>query len=86
MRPVVGLEARPERAGGVVQSGLRSTDGDGETIGHFRERQADVVVEHENRALLDAQPPEGSIELVAVIDRLDLGRLRLETGKEADLR
>jgi hypothetical protein len=86
LRPVVGLEARPERAGGVVESGLHSPDGDGETIGHLGEGQADVVVEHENRPLLDGQPPEGSIELVAVIDRLDLGRLRLETGKEADLR
>src|SRR5687768_7271423 len=80
--PLVSLEAGSQRARGMVKSGLRSPERNSETIGHLGERQADVVAEHEHRALVDGQPPERSVELVAIVDGRDLTRLPLTGGGE----
>ena len=46
-----------------------------------------VVVKDENGALLERQPPEGPLELVAVIDGQDVGRLCLAVHRQhPDLR
>lgn len=55
-----------------MQSGLCSPEGDAEAVGHLRERQADVVMEHEHRPLFEGEPPEGSVDLVAVVNDGDL--------------
>jgi len=44
-------------------------------------------MEDEDRALLEGQPPEGALELVAVVDSEELARLgRLLDRKDADVR
>ncbi len=80
------LEAGPERVGGVMESGLGGPDGDTETVGNLGQGEADVVVEDEDGPLLDREPPEGPVELIAVVDGGDLARLPLTGhGQESDL-
>jgi len=69
--PGVGFEAGSKRRRGVVQSGLRGPDGDGKSIGHLDQREVEVVMEDENRPLLERESPEGALELVAVVDGQD---------------
>ena len=55
-----------------MQSGAGRPRRDAERVGDLDEGSSLVVVEHEDRALFDAQAPEGAVELVAVIDRDDV--------------
>ena len=40
------------------------------------------MVEHKNRPLLEGEPPEGPLELVAVVDGQDVGRLDLAAHRQ----
>ena len=51
---------------------LTVPSGIAEPLGHLGQGQAEVVMEDENRSLLDRQPPEGPLELVAVVDGQDV--------------
>ena len=66
-----------------MEAGLRRPARDAEAIRHLGQRQPDVVVEDEHGPLLEGQPPEGSLELVAIVDGQDLARLRVgpSTGR-----
>ena len=55
----------------MVEPGLRGPEWDAESIGHLGQRQPEVVMEDEDGALLEGQPPEGALELVAVVDGED---------------
>ncbi len=81
-RAGVRLEARPQRRRRVVQSGLRGPEWDVESVGHLVQGQIEVVMEDEDGALLERQPPEGALELVAVVDAQNLvGVVRPSTGR-----
>ena len=56
-----GLEA-------AVEPGLGGPDGDVEDVGRLRERQVEVEVQHDDRALVDGQPAELPLEAVALGD------------------
>ena len=72
---------------GVVEPGLRGPDGDAEALGDLGSGQAEVVVEDEHGPLLEGESPEGSLELVAVVDGQDLsGVLSILDGQEPDIR
>src|SRR4051812_1777554 len=75
-RPRISLDAGSQRCRRVVQSRLRRPDRDREPVGYLVQRQPQVVMEDENRPLLDRQPPEGALQLVAVFDCEELARLR----------
>jgi hypothetical protein len=49
-----------------VESRSGRARGDAEQLGDLHERQPEVVVQDEDRALLDGQVPEGSFQLVAI--------------------
>ena len=59
----------------MVQSGLRGPERDAETIRNLGQGQPEIVVEDEHGPLLERQPPEGSLELVAIVDGQDPGGL-----------
>ena len=69
VRTVVGVERGSERARRVMESGAGRPDRDAEDVGDLGERQAVVVLEHEDRALVGRQAAEAAFELVAVGDR-----------------
>jgi hypothetical protein len=54
-----------------METGLHGPEGDPKAIGDLGHRQLQVVVEDEHGALLERQPPEGTLHLVAVGDRLE---------------
>ena len=74
-RAGVSLEAGPQRRRGVVQSGLGRPERDAKAVGDLGQRQPEVVVEHEDGALLEGEPPEGAVELVAVVDGQEIAGL-----------
>ncbi len=57
--------------------GLRRPERDIQTLSYLGHGEPDVVVEDEYRSLLERQPAKGSIELVAIVDGQDVGRLCL---------
>jgi hypothetical protein len=65
----------------VVESGFRRSPGYAETIGDLGQRQIEVVVEDEHGPLLERQPPEGSLQLVAIVDQQDAASLGHSTGR-----
>ena len=64
-----GREGVPEPVDGVVESRSGRARGDAEQLGDLHERQPEVVMQHEDRPLLDREMPEGPLELVAIGDR-----------------
>ena len=62
------LEGGPQGAGGVVESRTRRPVRDPESLGHRHEGQAHVVMEDEDRALVERQPAERLLQLVACGD------------------
>ena len=67
----------------MVQPGLRGADRDTDVIRHFGDGQPEVVVEGENGALLDGEPPEGPFEQVTVVNGQVLVRaVRVRDGKD----
>ena len=64
--PVDEGVAKP--GGGVVQSGAGRARGDAEELGDLHERQPEVVVQDEDRPLLDREPAERPLQFVAVGD------------------
>ena len=83
MRPGVSLDAGPERPRGVVQAGLRSPDGNSGSCRHLGDRKPEVVVEDQDGALLDGEPPEGALEQVAVVHgQVVVGAVRALDGKD----
>ncbi len=70
--PSVCLEDGPERPFGVVHAGLDRPDGNADSNRDLRQWEAEVVVEDEDRALLDGEPSEGTLELISVVDCLVL--------------
>ena len=66
-RPGVSFDAGPERPRGVVQAGLRGPDGKSGSFRHLGDRESEVVVEDQDGALFDGEPPEGPLEQVAVV-------------------
>lgn len=71
----------------MVQAGFGRPERDAETIRDVGQRQPHVVVEYKDSALLERQPPEGPLQLVAIDDGQDAGRLsRLLDPKDADVR
>jgi hypothetical protein len=65
-----------------MEPGLDGPDRDVEVHRDLGLRQAQVVVEDEDRSLLEGEPPEAPLELVAVVDGQDSGRLRLYVDVE----
>ena len=81
--PGVSLDAGPERPCCVVQAGLRSPDGNSGSCRHLGDRKPEVVVEDEDGALLNGEPPEGPLEQVAVIHgQVVVGAVRARDGKD----
>jgi len=48
---------------------MSSADRDSEDVGHPLERQVEIVVEHDDGAMIEREPAEASFELIAVDDR-----------------
>jgi hypothetical protein len=83
----VSVQACPERRRGVVESRFGRAERNAQPVRKLRQRQPDVVVEHEDGSLLQRQPPEGALELVAIVDAEKTAELhRPVDRKEADLR
>jgi hypothetical protein len=66
----------------VVESGLGRAERYAEAIRDLGQRQADVVMEDEYGPLLEREPPEGSVELVAVVDSQDSVGLNRSVDRE----
>jgi len=66
----------------VVEAGLRGPAGDAYSIRDLGQGQPEVVVENEHGSLLERQPPEGSFELVAIVDGQDVVRLTRSVDRE----
>ena len=67
-QPQVRFEGGPQRVRGVVEPRLDGPEGHAELGGNLGERQAEVVVEDEDRALLQRQPPESALHRVTLED------------------
>ena len=52
-----------------MKSGLRGPERDAESVRDLGQRQIEVVVEDEDRALLEGEPSKRPLELVTVVDR-----------------
>ena len=61
-----GLEDLPEGGDGVVEPRSGGPGRDPEELGDLDEGQPEVVVQHEDRALLDRQPAESPLQFIAV--------------------
>src|SRR6478672_1848055 len=81
-RAGVGFEAGAQRLRRVVEPRLRRAERDVETNRDVRQRQVEVVVEDEHGPLLEGEPPEGPLELVAVVDGQDARRLGRSVDRE----
>src|SRR5215213_8256103 len=64
-----GGEGVAKSGDGVMESRSGRAGGDAEGLGNLDQRQPEVVVQDEDRALLDRQLPERPLELVAIEDR-----------------
>ena len=66
------LESGAQRSGCIVQTRSRSPVRDAERFGHRHQGQAHVVMQHEDRALVEGEPAKGLLQLVTVHNRLDV--------------
>ena len=64
----VCFEGGPESPGRVMEAGAGRADRHAQDVGDLRQRQAGEVLEDEDRPLLRCQPPEATLDLVAVGD------------------
>ncbi len=62
----LGLRASRSRGDGVVQARSGRPRGDLQHLGDLHERQPEVVVQDEDRPLLDREPAERPLQFVAV--------------------
>ena len=86
-RSRVGLEGRAQPAHRMMESGTDRPGGDAERLGDLVERHVEVVVQDHHRAMVDGEPPEAALELVAIDDRAQALRHRRLVGRqEADVR
>ena len=53
----------------MMKSRSNRPDRDAERLGDLVERQVEVVVQDHNRAMVDGEPLESALELVAIDDR-----------------
>ena len=53
-----------------MHAGLDRPDGNADASRDLRQWEAEVVVEDKDRALLDGEPPESTLELISVVDCL----------------
>jgi hypothetical protein len=85
-RPAIGVERSPQRRTRSIQTGLVGAEWDVEHDGCFEIGQPKVVMDDQDGALVDAQTPEASLELIAhrgcVLDVLGHGRIH---GRDPDL-
>jgi hypothetical protein len=65
--PLGRIERGTESPGGVVQSRAGGTVRDAERLGDRDEGQAHVVMQDEYRSLVERQPAEGGLQLVAIV-------------------
>ena len=80
-RPGVGLEGRPDRRGGVGQSGIRGSEWDAEVFGDLRHGQPEGIPEYKDGALVRWKSSEAAVQLVAVVDRQE----RVGVGRSVGL-
>ena len=59
-----------------MHAGLDRPDGNADASRDLRQWEAEVVVEHQDRALLDGESSEGTLELVSIVDSLRNRRAR----------
>ena len=78
----VGFDRRAQRPGGVVQSRSGGPGRDAEGLGDLDQGQPEVVVQDEDRALLDGQASERAVEGVAIRDGDDLVRTRRSVDRQ----
>ena len=52
----------------MVHAGLHGPEGNSDANRHLGQRKAEVVVVDQDGALLDGEPPEGTLELVSIVD------------------
>ncbi len=71
-RSRVGVEGRAQCTHRVEKSGSNGADGNAERLGDVDERKVKVVVQHDDCAVVDRQPPERTLQLVAVSDGRDV--------------
>ena len=86
-RAGVSLEGRAQPPHRVMESGTDGPGGDAERLGDLVERHVQVVVEDHHGPMVDGEPPEAALELVAIDDRTQALRHRRLVGRqEADVR
>ena len=82
----LGLEGVAESARGVVQARSGRPRGDLQHLGDLHERQPEVVVQDEDRPLVDREPAERPLQFVAVGDGVASIRGRWPVdGQDADV-
>ena len=83
----LGRQGVAESAGGVVQARSGRARGDLQHLGDLHERQPEVVVQDEDRPLVDREPAERPLQFVTVGDggSAVLGRWPIE-GQDPDVR
>ena len=84
--PLFGLQLRPETGGRAMEARLHRAYRDAEDLGRLAVREAQVVVEHEDRTLIHREAPEAAIELVSQRDGLlAVGQRRGVDRQDRDL-
>src|SRR6186997_1018848 len=63
---VIRLEGGPHRGGSAIQARLGGTGRYLKDRGHLRQREADVVVQDEDRSLIEVKTCKTPVELVAL--------------------
>ena len=71
-RSRVGVEGRAQRTHRVEESRSNGADGNAERLGDLDERKVEVVVQHDDGAVINRQPAECTLQLVAVSDGRDV--------------
>ena len=79
-RPGVGFESRAQATHRMMKSGADRPGGDAERLGDLVERHVEVVVQDHDGAMVDGEPPEAALELVAIDDRAQALRHRRLEG------
>ncbi len=83
----IGRQGVAKAGDGVMQSRSGGTGRDAEHLGDLHERQPEVVVQDEDRPLIDREPAEGPLQFVAVGDGVGVVRGRWPVdGQDPDVR
>lgn len=65
----IGIERGSQGPHGVMKSGSNGPGGNAKRVGDLLEGHVQVVVEHDDRAMVDREPTESPLELIAIDDR-----------------